>query len=46
MWAALTVMRTIAVELQHSGSFDAFTRDMITTDEIKAYLSQEPMAGG
>ncbi len=46
MWAALTAMRNIAVELQNYGSFDAFTRDMITTDEIKAYLSKEPMAGG
>jgi hypothetical protein len=39
-------MRNIAVDLQHDGSFDAFTRDMITSDEIKAYLSKEPMAGG
>ncbi len=45
MRAALTVMRNIAVDLQHYSSFDALTRDMITTDEIRAYLSKEPMAG-
>ena len=45
MWASLTVMRNIAADLQNYGSFDAFTRDMITTDEIKAYLSKEPMGG-
>ena len=46
MWAALTVMRNIAADLRNHGSFDAFTRDMITSDEVKAYLSKEPMAGG
>jgi 2-methylisocitrate lyase-like PEP mutase family enzyme len=46
IWASLTVMRNIAVDLQNYGSFDAFTRDMITTDEIKAYLSKEPMGSG
>ena len=46
MWAALTAMLRIAVELQNYGSFDAFTRDMITSDEIKAYLSKEPMGRG
>ena len=44
MWASLTVMRNIAVELKNDGSFDLFTRDMITADEIRAYLSKEPMA--
>ncbi len=43
MWASLTVMRKIAVELQNYGSFDLFTHDMITPDEIRAYLSKEPM---
>ena len=43
IWASLTVMRKIAVELQNYGSFDLFTRDMITTDEIRQYLSKEPM---
>ena len=43
MWASLSVMRKIAVELQHYGSFDPFTRDMITTDEIRQYVSKEPM---
>ena len=38
-------MRKIAVELQNYGSFDSFTRDMITTDEIRQYLSKEPMKG-
>ena len=32
IWASLTTMRKIAVELQNYGSFDSFTRDMITTD--------------
>lgn len=44
MWASLSVMRNIAVELQHYGSFDAFTRNMITTDEIRQYVSGNPMA--
>ncbi len=43
MRASLTTMRKIAVELQSYGSFDSFTRDMITNDEIRAYLSKEPM---
>ncbi len=43
MRASLTRMREIAVELQSYGSFDSFTRDMITNDEIRAYLSKEPM---
>ncbi len=38
IWASLTVMRKIAVELQNYGSFDLFTRDMITTDEIRQYV--------
>jgi 2-methylisocitrate lyase-like PEP mutase family enzyme len=43
MWASLTLMRKIAIELQNYGSFDLFTRDMITTDEIKQFVSTEPM---
>jgi 2-methylisocitrate lyase-like PEP mutase family enzyme len=43
MWAALTTMRNIAVDLQNYGSFDAFTRDMITMDEVRTYIRQEPM---
>jgi 2-methylisocitrate lyase-like PEP mutase family enzyme len=43
MWASLTVMKKIAVELQNYGSFDLFTRDIITTDEIKHYVSKTPM---
>lgn len=43
IWASLTVMRKIAVELQNYGSFDLFTRDMITGDEIRQYLNKEPM---
>jgi hypothetical protein len=43
MWASLTVMKKIAVELQNDGSFDLFTRDIITTDEIKQYVSKTPM---
>ena len=43
MWAALTTMRNIAVGLQNYGSFEPFTRDMISSDDIRAYLSKEPM---
>ena len=43
IWASLTVMRKIAVELQNYGSLDPFRRDMITTDEIRQYVSKEPM---
>jgi len=32
-------MRQIAVELQGNGSFDLFTLGMITTDEIRQYVS-------
>jgi 2-methylisocitrate lyase-like PEP mutase family enzyme len=45
VWASLTTMRKIAVELRNYGSFDSFTRDMITTDEIREYLSKETMKG-
>jgi 2-methylisocitrate lyase-like PEP mutase family enzyme len=45
IWASLTTMRKIAVELRNYGSFDSFTRDMITTDEIRQYVSKEPMKG-
>ncbi len=43
IWASLTVMRNIAVELQNYGSLDVFRRDMITNDEILQYVSKEPM---
>jgi 2-methylisocitrate lyase-like PEP mutase family enzyme len=43
MWASLTLMRKIAVELQNYGSFDLFRRDMISADEIKQFVSKEPM---
>jgi 2-methylisocitrate lyase-like PEP mutase family enzyme len=43
MWAALTTMRNIAVGLQNYGSFEPFTQDMISSDDIRAYLSKEPM---
>jgi 2-methylisocitrate lyase-like PEP mutase family enzyme len=43
MWASLTAMRNIAVGLRGYGSFDPFTKDMITHDEILAYLNKEPM---
>jgi len=35
-------MRQSAVEPQGNGSFDLFT-GMITTDEIRQYVSKEPM---
>jgi 2-methylisocitrate lyase-like PEP mutase family enzyme len=43
IWASLSVMKKIAIELQHYGSFDLFTRDMITTEEIKQYVSKTSM---
>ena len=43
MWASLTVMKKVAQELQEYGSFDLFTRDMISTEEIKAFVRQGPM---
>src|SRR5262245_8416332 len=43
MWASLSIMRRIAVDLQNYGSFDLFTRDMITTDEIRRFVSAERM---
>jgi 2-methylisocitrate lyase-like PEP mutase family enzyme len=43
MWAALTTMRNIAVGLQNYGSFEPFTQNMISSDDIRAYLSKEPM---
>jgi 2-methylisocitrate lyase-like PEP mutase family enzyme len=43
MWASLTAMRNIGVGLQNYGSFDPFTRDMISGDEIRAYVSKTPM---
>jgi hypothetical protein len=36
-------MKKIAVELQNYGSFELFTRDIITPDEIKQYVSKTPM---
>jgi len=38
---ALSAMRQIAVELQGNGSFDPFTRGMISTDEIRQYVWQD-----
>jgi 2-methylisocitrate lyase-like PEP mutase family enzyme len=43
MWASLTIMKKIAGELRNYGSFDLFTRDMITTDEIRQFVSTEFM---
>ena len=43
IWAALTAMKNVAVELQNYGSFDSFTRDVITGDEIRAFVRAESM---
>lgn len=43
MWAAMTTMKKVAQELQNYGSFDSFTRDMISGDEIKAFVRGEQM---
>jgi 2-methylisocitrate lyase-like PEP mutase family enzyme len=42
-WASQTAMRNVAVELQNYSSFDLFTRDVITSGEIREYLSKDPM---
>jgi 2-methylisocitrate lyase-like PEP mutase family enzyme len=44
MWATLTLMRNVAVDLQNYGSFEPFTKDTMPLEEILAYLSKEPMA--
>ncbi len=43
MWASLTAMRNVAVELQSYGSFDSFTSNVITGDEIRQFVSGKPM---
>ena len=43
MWASLSTMRKIALDLQNYGPFDAFTREVITTDEIRQFVSTERM---
>jgi len=43
MWASLSTMRKIALDLQNYGSFDPFTREVITTDEIRQFVSAERM---
>jgi hypothetical protein len=41
--ASLTLMRNIAVELLDYGSFYSFTRNVMTSNEIRQFLSSEPM---
>jgi 2-methylisocitrate lyase-like PEP mutase family enzyme len=45
MVASLTVMRNIAQGLQNYSSFDAFTQDMISFDDIRAFVRKGPMSG-
>jgi 2-methylisocitrate lyase-like PEP mutase family enzyme len=41
--ASLTVMRKIARGLQQYGSFDPFTKGIMSSDEIRQYVRKEPM---
>ena len=41
-----TTSRESAVELQKLGSFDLFTLDMITGDEIRQYLPKDDLDPG
>jgi 2-methylisocitrate lyase-like PEP mutase family enzyme len=43
MWASLSAMKEVAMELQNYGSFDRFTKDVISTDEIRQFVSGKPM---
>lgn len=41
--ASLTTMRRIARELQEYGSYERFTDDAMSGDEIRQYVSQDRM---
>lgn len=41
--AALTAMKTIAGELQRGGSYEAFTLNALTSDQIRKLVRREPM---
>lgn len=41
--ASLTTMRRIALELRHYGSYDEFTHDVMSSDEIMTYVRTERM---
>ena len=41
--AAVTAMETIARDLQRGGSYEAFTRDALTSDQITKLVRREPM---
>lgn len=43
IWATMTVMKKIAQELQAYGSFDLFTRDIISSEDVMAFVRQTPM---
>lgn len=43
MWATQALMKKVAQELQQYGSFEVFTRDMMAMDEIRQFVSREPM---
>ena len=42
--ASLTTMKNIAIELQNYGSYDLFTKNVISGEEITTYVSKEKMA--
>jgi 2-methylisocitrate lyase-like PEP mutase family enzyme len=43
MWATQALMKKIGRELGQYGSFEVFTREMMTMDEIRQFVSREPM---
>jgi 2-methylisocitrate lyase-like PEP mutase family enzyme len=43
MWATQALMKKVGRELQQYGSFDVFAADMMTMDEIRQFVSREPM---
>lgn len=43
MWATQALMKKVGRELQQYGPFDVFAHDMMTMDEIRQFVSREPM---
>jgi 2-methylisocitrate lyase-like PEP mutase family enzyme len=41
--ASLTAMRSVALELKEYGSYDSFTKSVVTNDEIEKYVSPDDM---
>jgi hypothetical protein len=43
MWATQALMKKVGRELRQYGPFEVFTREMMTMDEIRQFVSREPM---